>query len=83
MQGVQGEGEVMPITVTTRNSIYEFRSTKVTRINALDGADVFELLGTPGIEVGQPADLQIYDPVKQWRGTITTSTVVRIVTTTE
>lgn len=73
----------MAVTVTTRNSIYEFRSTKVTRINALDGAEVFELLGTTGIEVGKPADLHIYDPAKQWRGTITTSTVVRIVTTSE
>jgi tripartite-type tricarboxylate transporter receptor subunit TctC len=25
----------MSVTVTTRNSIYEFKSTKVTRINAL------------------------------------------------
>lgn len=73
----------MSITVTTRNSIYEFRSTKVTRINALEGAEVFELLGTPGIEVGKPADLHIYDPSKHWSGTITTSTVVRIVTSSQ
>jgi hypothetical protein len=73
----------MSVTVTTRNSIYEFKSTKVTRINALMGAEVFELIDTEGIEVGQPANLHIYDPVKNWTGTITTSTVVRIVTTNE
>jgi hypothetical protein len=73
----------MSVTVTTRNSIYEFKSTKVTRINALMGAEVFELIDTEGIEVGQPANLRIYDPVKNWTGTITTSTVVRIVTTNE
>lgn len=71
----------MSATVTTKNSIYEFKSTKVTRINAYDGAEVFQLLGTQGIEVGKPADLHLYDPITQWRGTITTSTVVRIVTT--
>ena len=71
----------MSAIVTTKNSIYEFRSTKVTRINAMDGAEVFTLLGATDVEVGKTADLHLYDPYTQWRGTITTSTVVRIVTT--